>query len=96
MSRLKWLLNKAAVENEPGLTNAQLMLTNNDLRPGKIISDGLSVSRLLLILLGCMKIEANDHVIVDPERRQWKWRNYIAFWIADSLNIVSTSGQYLR
>ncbi|OOQ90953.1 permease C29B12.14c [Penicillium brasilianum] len=24
---------------------------------------------------------------VEPERRQWKWLNYIAFWIADSLNI---------
>ncbi|KAJ5418871.1 uncharacterized protein N7487_002421 [Penicillium crustosum] len=57
MSKLKWLLDKAAVENEPGLTNAQMMLTNNDLRP------------------------------VDPERRQWRWVNFIAFWIADSLNI---------
>lgn len=35
MSKLKWILNKAAVSNEPGLTNAQLMLTNNDLRPGE-------------------------------------------------------------
>jgi len=25
---------------------------------------------------------------VEPERRQWAWWNYIAFWIADSLNIV--------
>ncbi|KAJ5046146.1 uracil permease [Penicillium rubens] len=61
MTKLKWILDKAAVENEPGLTNAQMMLTNNDLRP------------------------------VDPERRQWKWINFIAFWIADSLNIVSVS-----
>ncbi|KAJ5883050.1 Uracil permease [Penicillium subrubescens] len=57
MSRIKWLLNKAAVSNEPGLSNAQMMLTNDDLRP------------------------------VEPERRQWRWLNYIAFWIADSLNI---------
>ncbi|KAJ5682492.1 Uracil permease [Penicillium macrosclerotiorum] len=57
MSRIKWILDKATVHNEPGLTNAQLMLTNDDLRP------------------------------VDPERRQWRWLNYIAFWIADSLNI---------
>ncbi|CEO59435.1 Putative Uracil transporter (Eurofung) [Penicillium brasilianum] len=57
MSRIKWILNKAAVSSEPGLSNAQLMLTNDDLRP------------------------------VEPERRQWKWLNYIAFWIADSLNI---------
>jgi hypothetical protein len=33
-TKLKWILDKAAVENEPGLTNAQMMLTNNDLRPG--------------------------------------------------------------
>ncbi|KAI9036353.1 nucleobase cation symporter-1 family protein [Aspergillus affinis] len=24
---------------------------------------------------------------VEPERRQWRWYNFIAFWIADSLNI---------
>jgi hypothetical protein len=35
MSRLKWILEKAAVSNEPGLSNAQLMLTNEDLRPGE-------------------------------------------------------------
>ncbi|KAF3398531.1 hypothetical protein F1880_006373 [Penicillium rolfsii] len=57
MSRIKWLLNKAAVSSEPGLSNAQMMLTNDDLRP------------------------------VEPERRQWRWLNYVAFWIADSLNI---------
>ncbi|KAJ5361322.1 hypothetical protein N7541_002166 [Penicillium brevicompactum] len=57
MPDLKWVMDKVAVENEPGLTNAQMMLTNSDLRP------------------------------VDPERRQWRWPNYIAFWIADSLNI---------
>ncbi|KAJ5676945.1 Uracil permease [Penicillium maclennaniae] len=57
MSKLGWFLEKAAVSHEPGLSNAQLMLTNEDLRP------------------------------VDPERRQWKWWNYVTFWIADSLNI---------
>jgi hypothetical protein len=35
MSKLKWILDKAAVEKETGLTNAQMMLTNSDLRPGK-------------------------------------------------------------
>jgi hypothetical protein len=34
MSKLKWFLRKLEVENEPGLNNAQLMLTNADLRPG--------------------------------------------------------------
>lgn len=29
------LLGKIAVSQEPGLTNAQLMLTNHDLKPGK-------------------------------------------------------------
>lgn len=37
MSRLKQLLRKLEVENEPGLSNAQLMLMNNDLRPGEIV-----------------------------------------------------------
>lgn len=32
-----------------------------------------------------------NRATVDPERRQWKWINFIAFWIADSLNIVSIS-----
>ncbi|KAJ5752835.1 Uracil permease [Penicillium odoratum] len=57
MDRIKWCLDKLTVAHEPGLTNAQLMLTNDDLRP------------------------------VEPERRQWTWLNYVAFWIADSLNI---------
>lgn len=35
MSKLKWMLDTAAVSSEPGLTNAQLMLTNSDLRPGE-------------------------------------------------------------
>ena len=29
------MLDKIAVLQEPGLTNAQLMLTNHDLKPGK-------------------------------------------------------------
>ena len=28
------VMNKLAVSSEPGLTNAQLMLTNHDLKPG--------------------------------------------------------------
>lgn len=28
------------------------------------------------------------HCIVNPEQRQWKWLNFVAFWVADSLNIV--------
>lgn len=29
------MLDKLAVPSEPGLTNAQLMLTNHDLKPGE-------------------------------------------------------------
>lgn len=53
---LRWA-EKLRVPAEPGLTNAQLMLTNDDLKP------------------------------VEPERRQWRSRNFVAFWIADSFNI---------
>ncbi|EYE92368.1 nucleobase cation symporter-1 family protein [Aspergillus ruber CBS 135680] len=55
--KIKQLLKKLEVANEPGLSNGQLMLTNDDLRP------------------------------VNPEQRQWKWLNFVAFWVADSLNI---------
>ena len=34
-SRPGLLLDKLAVPSEPGLTNAQLMLTNYDLKPGQ-------------------------------------------------------------
>ena len=55
---LQRLDEKIRVQAEPGLTQAQLMLTNEDLKP------------------------------VETERRKWKARNFIAFWIADSFNIV--------
>lgn len=35
MSKLKWMLDKATVPHDPSLTNAELMLTNDDLRPGE-------------------------------------------------------------
>ncbi|KAL1978944.1 hypothetical protein VTN31DRAFT_1803 [Thermomyces dupontii] len=57
-SRLKYYADKAAVSSEPGLTSAQLFLTNKDLRP------------------------------VDAARRRWGSWNFVAFWIADSANIV--------
>lgn len=34
-SKVRYYADKLAVEAEPGLTNAQLMLTNHDLKPGK-------------------------------------------------------------
>lgn len=56
-SKAAYFADKLAVESEPGLRNAQLMLANNDLKP------------------------------VEPERRQWKGRNFVFFWVADSFNI---------
>jgi NCS1 family nucleobase:cation symporter-1 len=58
---LRRFVDKIAVDSEPGLSHAQLMLTNDDLRP------------------------------VPPERRKWGWWNFVAFWIADSANIVCRS-----
>jgi NCS1 family nucleobase:cation symporter-1 len=37
MALVRKLLKKLEVENEPGLSNGQLMLTNHDLRLGEII-----------------------------------------------------------
>lgn len=82
MSKLQWMLEKVAVSHEPGLSNAQLMLTNEDLRPGKTVPG--------VQYYGRPKADRwNSYAIVDPERRQWKWWNFVTFWIADSLNIVS-------
>ncbi|KAJ5806703.1 hypothetical protein N7474_010295 [Penicillium riverlandense] len=57
MGQFKYWLGKLQVPTEPGLSTAQLMLTNEDLKP------------------------------VEQERRQWGWPNFVAFWIADSLNV---------
>lgn len=37
-NKLKSWLKKIQVEQDPGLTTAQLMLTNDDLRPGKSLA----------------------------------------------------------
>ncbi len=42
-SKFKYYARKLAVESEPGLTNAQLMLTNHDLKPGMKYSFKMSV-----------------------------------------------------
>lgn len=60
----KKLDNLLRIEAEDGLSTAQLMLTNHDLKP------------------------------VEPERRQWRGRNFVAFWIADSFNIVSSDNGF--
>ena len=38
-SKVRHLARKLAVSSEPGLTNAQLMLTNFDLKPGESLMD---------------------------------------------------------
>lgn len=43
MSKLKWILDKVAIPHEPGLSNAQLMLTNDDLRPGETVLEAGSI-----------------------------------------------------
>lgn len=35
-SKVKRVLDKVAVESEPGLSSAQLMLANHDLKPGNV------------------------------------------------------------
>ena len=77
-SKVAWALDKIAVDAEPGLTNAQLFLTNHDLKPGQY--------SILSLMFYEMLIEA----IVEPERRQWGPWNFVGFWIADSFNIVCT------
>lgn len=37
-TKVAYYFDKLAVESEPGLTNAQLMLNNHDLKPGRIIT----------------------------------------------------------
>jgi len=51
------------------------------------------LGRVYIVVHSLVKRHKTDRwdsrAIVDPERRQWKWWNYVTFWIADSLNIVS-------
>ena len=37
-SKVARVVDKLAVESEPGLTNTQLMLTNHDLKPGMTLN----------------------------------------------------------
>ena len=38
MGKLQHALRKIETSNEPGLSNGQLMLTNEDLKPGKLFA----------------------------------------------------------
>jgi NCS1 family nucleobase:cation symporter-1 len=75
-TRVGHFMDRLAVKTEPGMTNTQLMLINFDLKPGTNHEDTFFVSKI-------------DTSLVEPERRQWGSYNFVAFWIADSFNVVS-------
>jgi NCS1 family nucleobase:cation symporter-1 len=58
------------------MTNTQLMLINFDLKPGMTPEDAFFALKI-------------NTFLVEPERRQWGSYNFVAFWIADSFNVVS-------
>ena len=43
LGQLKFWLKKLQVPTEPGLSTAQLMLTNDDLRPGKTMASSIGL-----------------------------------------------------
>lgn len=51
------------------------------------LSDKLSVDAEPGLTAGQLMLTNHDLKPVEPERRQWKARNFVAFWIADSFNI---------
>lgn len=78
-SKLRHFADKLAVKQiEPNLSTAQLMLVNEDLKPG--MSSYIMPDQCKLML---------TPLIVEPERRKWGPWNFVGFWIADSFNIVS-------
>ena len=74
-SKIAHYVGKLAIESEPGLTNAQLMLYNEDLKPveparrqwGTKTAMNLNRYHLLILYTGAL--------------------NFVAFWISDSFNI---------
>lgn len=53
MGQFKWILDKLAVEHEQGLTNAQMMLTNSDLRPGETHHSRISDPPFIVVHKEC-------------------------------------------
>jgi hypothetical protein len=81
-SKLGYYADKLAVkQTEPGLTTAQLMLINEDLKPGR--------SYWYQLIAMSLNLQT-----VEPERRKWGPWNFVGFWIADSFNIVSLSHNF--
>lgn len=64
MGRIQELLRKAETTNEPGLSAGQLMLTNEDLKPGEPVS-----SRALTVGVGVHMRNANVHFPRQSYRR---------------------------
>ncbi len=75
-SKFAYWADKIAVESEPGLTNAQVKLSP------RICADDTDVGSDLQLFLANFDLKP-----VEPARRQWRSRNFVAFWIADSFNI---------
>ena len=67
MGRLQHILRKIETSNEPGLSNGQLMLTNEDLKPGKLFAPRL----VLRIFVRIVKFCARDACGSGPKRRLW-------------------------
>lgn len=95
MGRFRKAIEKIQAPTEPGLSTAQLMLVNDDLKPGKKIQINKPppLAHFHVHIQYNKIFTRNSHAnlifrIVDPERRQWRWLNFVAFWIADSLNVV--------
>ncbi len=75
-SKLAYYADKLAVESEPGLTHAQVSAWSRD-----------SLEWQMLISWFQLMLANYDLAPVEPARRQWRGRNFVAFWIADSFNI---------
>lgn len=76
------LANKLAVEAEPGLTNAQLMVWEHSSLTSTNFHSNLPAN-----LTRPVQLTNYDLKPVEPERRQWGPWNFVGFWIADSFNI---------
>ncbi|APA07597.1 hypothetical protein SS1G_00890 [Sclerotinia sclerotiorum 1980 UF-70] len=87
-TRLGYWADKLAVESEPGLTNAQLMLNNHDLKPveperrqwgawnfvGFWVADSFNINTWMI----------SSSMIVAPSGLSW-WQSWLCVWIGYSI-----------
>ncbi|PQE18275.1 uracil permease protein [Rutstroemia sp. NJR-2017a WRK4] len=87
-TKLAYFADKLAVESEPGLTNAQLMLNNHDLKPveperrqwgawnfvGFWIADSFNINTWMI----------SSSMIVQPSGLSW-WQSWLCVWIGYSI-----------